>query len=63
VKSSDLSMKGSTGTMLLDTEDGEINKFQNKAVFKGKLVFTGPDGNEIPGELDLTVKTKMTRQQ
>jgi len=62
VKSSELSMDGSTGTLLLDTEDHHISKFENKSVFKGKIVFTLPDAKELPGELDLTVNSKLTRQ-
>ena len=62
VKSSDLSMKGSSGMMLLDDQHHQISKFESKSVFKGKLVFNDPNGNEIPGELDLTVNVKLNRK-
>lgn len=62
VKSSDLSMKGSSTTILLNVKDHHADKVTNKSIFKGKLVFAGPDGSEIPGELDLTVESKMTRK-
>lgn len=63
VKSNELSMKGSEGTMLLDPESHHIVKMESKAVYKGKLVFVLTANNmELPGELDLTVEAKLNRK-
>jgi Family of unknown function (DUF6263) len=61
-KSSDLSMEGSKSTMLLDVEKHQISQSTGETIFKGKIVLTDPNGNEIPGELDLKITSKLTRQ-
>jgi hypothetical protein len=62
VKSSELSMEGSSATILLEVERHLIRKSSGESIFKGKLVFTDPNGTEIPGELDLKITSKLTRR-
>lgn len=61
-KSSELSMDGSTNTILRDIENHHVSQSTGEIVFKGKIVLTDPNGNEIPGELDLKIKSKTMRR-
>ncbi|MBD3675957.1 MAG: hypothetical protein HUJ26_20805 [Planctomycetaceae bacterium] len=62
VKSSDLDMSKSTSTMLSAPNRGGLVKSNSKMQIVGKIVFLGPAQNELPGELDLTITTKLNRK-
>ncbi|GEM_PF-1065242 len=62
IKSSDLDMSKSSATFLSEPGRKGLTKSNGTMNFKGDLVFLGPGGNEIPGELDLTVTSKLNRK-
>ena len=62
VKSSELEINKSTATFLSAPNRGGLVKSTAKMKITGKIVFLGPGQNEIPGELDLTVSSKLNRK-
>ncbi len=61
ISESDLTVTESGGTILFDRKLGGIVTQENSVRIGGTITFLGPAG-EIPGELDLTMKTEMKRQ-
>ena len=58
---SDLKVESGTGTMLFDREGGHVVTENDKLHIKGSMTFTAA-GQEIPGELDLTIETNRELQ-
>lgn len=56
VSKSDLKVESGTGTILFDREGGHVVASNGKIHIKGPMTFTAA-GQEIPGELDLTIET------
>lgn len=60
VKSSDLKVTESEGEFLFDRQAGAIVRTTDSITIKGKMTLVA-GGNELPGDLDLTITTKATR--
>jgi Family of unknown function (DUF6263) len=56
VSKSDLKVESGTGTILFDREGGHVVASNGKIRIKGAMTFTSA-GQEIPGELDLTIES------
>jgi hypothetical protein len=61
VSKSDLKIESSDGTLLFDREAGCVVEAQGKTRIKGSMTFSIND-MELPGELDLTLETKVEKQ-
>ncbi len=61
VTKSDLKVESGAGTILFDREGGHVFTSNGKIHIKGSMTFTAA-GQEIPGELDLTIETNTELQ-
>jgi hypothetical protein len=61
VTKSDLKVESSAGTILFNREGGHVVSAKGKIHIKGPMTFTAA-GQEIPGELDLTIETETELQ-
>ncbi len=61
VTKSDLKVESSAGTILFNREGGHVVSAKGKIHIKGLMTFTTA-GQEIPGELDLTIETETELQ-
>jgi hypothetical protein len=56
VSKSDLKVESGAGTILFDREGGHLVTGKGKTHIKGSMTFTAA-GQEIPGEIDLTIES------
>jgi len=61
VSKSDLKVESGTGTILFDREGGHVVTANGKIHIKGSMTFTTA-GQEIPGEIDLTLESETELQ-
>jgi len=61
VSKSDLKVESGTGKILFDREGGHVVTSNGKIHIKGSMTFTAA-GQEIPGELDLTIESDTEQQ-
>ena len=61
LKSSDLKIAKSEGELLFDRKLGAFVKSSDSFTVVGKLTLVA-GGNELPGELDLTITSKSSRE-
>jgi len=61
LKSSDLKITKSSGELLFDRKLGSIVKTTDSFTVEGKLTLVA-NGNELPGELNLTITSKSSRE-
>jgi Family of unknown function (DUF6263) len=61
VSKSDLKVESGTGTILFDREGGHVVTANGKIHIKGSMTFTAA-GQEIPGEIDLTLESETELQ-
>jgi hypothetical protein len=61
VTASDLKIADTEGEILFDAEQGAVQTHQNKLHITGDMTFN-INGQELPGKLDLTIRSKVARQ-